>query len=165
MNNTSIQKFYVIGISIRTTNENGQSAIDIETLWTKFWDEDIQNQIPNKINNDIYAVYTDYETDHTGPYTAIIGLPVNSLENIPDGFVSTTIERSVYKKFISKGKMPETVVNTWMEIWQDNTLNRTYTTDFTIHGKKYYNGDKAEVETYISVKTKNSYFLKRKKNK
>jgi predicted transcriptional regulator YdeE len=152
MNNQTIQKFYVIGISTRTTNENGQSAKDIEALWSKFWGEEIQKQIPNKVSDEIYAVYTDYETDFTGTYTTIIGLPVSSLDNIPEGFVSITIETTVYKKIISKGKMPEAVFNTWLEIWQNKKLNRAYKADFTIHGKKYYDGDNAEVETYISVK-------------
>ena len=154
MSNQVIQKFYVIGISVRTTNENGQSAKDIETLWTKFWGEEIQQQIPNKINEDIYAVYTDYETDFTKPYTTIIGSAVSSLENIPNGFVGITIENTTYQKFISKGKMPDAVFNTWLEIWGDKELNlkRSYKADFTIHGKKYYDGDNAEVETYIAVK-------------
>jgi predicted transcriptional regulator YdeE len=152
MNNQLIQKFNVIGISIRTTNENGQSAKDLETLWGKFWGDEIQKQIPNKVNDDIYAVYTDYETDFTGPYTAIIGSPVSSLENIPEGFVGITIENAVYEKFISKGKMPGAVFATWMEIWQNKDLNRAYKADFTIHGKKYYDGDNAAVETFISVK-------------
>lgn len=151
MNNQVIQKFNVIGISIRTTNQNGQSVKDIETLWSKFWGEEIQKQIPNKASNDIYAVYTEYETDVNGPYTTIIGLPVNSLENIPEGFVGITIEKAKYQKFVSKGKMPEAVFNTWMEIWQNKNLNRAYKADFTIHGEKYYDGDNAEVETFISV--------------
>ncbi len=152
MKKQTIQQFYVIGISVRTTNQNGQSAQDIETLWKKFWGEEIQTQIPNKVNDDIYAVYTAYETDHTGPYTTIIGSQVNSLANIPEGFVGITIEKASYQKFVSKGKMPEAVFNTWMEIWQNKTLNRAYKFDFTIHGKKYYLGDQAEVETFISVK-------------
>ncbi len=152
MNNQSIPKFNVIGISIRTTNENGQSAIDIEKIWDRFWNEDIQKQIPNKVNDDIYAVYTDYETDFTGSYTAIIGLPVSSLENIPEGFLGITIETAVYKKFVSKGTMPAAILNTWMEIWQNKNMDRTYIADFTVHGKKYYDGDNAEVETFISVK-------------
>ena len=147
-----IQKFYVIGISTRTTNKNGQSAKDIEVLWSKFWDEEIQKQIPNKISDEIYAVYTDYETDFTGPYTTIIGLSVSSLENIPENFVGITIETAVYQKFISKGKMPEAVFNTWLEIWENKNLNRTYQADFTIHGKKYYDGENAEVETFIAIK-------------
>ncbi len=152
MSNQIIQKFHVIGISIRTTNENGQSAKDIETIWGKFWEEKIQEQIPNKVNDDIYAIYTDYETDFTGPYTVIIGLPVTSLETIPEGFVGRTIEKATYQKFVSKGKMPEAIFNTWLEIWQHKNLNRAYKADFTIHGKKYYDGDRAEVETFISVK-------------
>lgn len=152
MNNQEIQKFYIIGISVRTTNENGQSSKDIEALWSRFWCEEIQNQIPNKVSDDIYAVYTDYEKDFTGPYTTIVGLPVKSLKNIPEGFVGLTIDKALYVKFISKGKMPEAVFNTWMEIWNDKNLNRDYKADFTIHGKKYYDGDNAEVETFISIK-------------
>lgn len=154
MKNQSIQKFNIIGISTRTTNNNGQSAKDIETLWEKFWGQEIQKQIPNKIGDEIYAVYTDYETDFTGYYTTVVGLPVSSLQNIPEGFVGITIETAEYQKFVSKGKMPEAIFNTWLEIWGNKELNlkRAYKADFTIHGKKYYDGDNAEVETFISVK-------------
>jgi predicted transcriptional regulator YdeE len=154
MNKQTIQKFSVIGISTRTTNENGQSAKDIEALWDKFWSEEIQKKVPNKVKDEIYAVYTDYETDFTGSYTTIVGLPVSSLENILDGFVGLSIETSEYQKFVSEGKMPEAVFNTWLEIWgnKELNLNRAYKADFTIHGQKYYDGDKAEVETFISVK-------------
>lgn len=150
----NIQKFYVIGISTRTINENGQSAKDIEALWGKFWSEEIQKQIPNQISDEIYAVYSDYESDFTRPYTTIVGSAVSSLAHIPEGFVGITIETAAYQKFVSKGKMPEAVFNTWLEIWGDNDLNqkRAYQADFTIHGKKYYDGDQAEVETFISIK-------------
>lgn len=154
MNMQTIQKIQIIGISVRTINENGQSAKDIEALWGKFWGEEIQKHIPNKISDEIYAVYTDYETDFTGYYTTIIGLPVSSLEYIPKGFIGITIETGEYQKFVSKGKMPEAVFNTWLEIWANEELNlkRAYKADFTIHGQKYYDGEKAEVETFISVK-------------
>ena len=153
MNNQTIQEFKIIGISIRTTNKNGQSAKDIGVIWEKFWNEKIQEQIPNKINGNIYAVYTDYETDFNGAYTTIIGLPVSSLENIPKSLVGITIEKTEYQKFVSKGKMTEAVVNTWMKIWGDKKLNqaRAYKADFTIHGEKYYDGNNAEVKPFISV--------------
>ena len=153
MGNHIIQKFYVVGISSRTTNRNSQSSKDIEALWGKFWGEKIQDQILNKVNNNIYAIYTDYETDFNGAYTTIIGLPVKSLENIPNGFVGITVKKGSYKKFVSKGKMPEAIVKTWMEIWSDNKLNkqRSYNVDFTIHDEKYYEGNNAQVETFISI--------------
>lgn len=154
MNNQTIQKFYVVGISTRIINTNGQSGQDIELVWQKFWGEEIQNQIPNKISDNIYAVYTDYETNFKGGYTTIIGLSVNSLDNIPEGMIGMTIETTVYQKIVSKGKMPEAITNTWLEIWADKELDskRAYKADFTVHGKNYYNGDNAEVETYLSVK-------------
>jgi len=154
MHHQAIDEFNIIGISIRTTNENGQASKDIETIWGKFWDEKIVEQIPNKLNENIFAVYTDYETDFKGAYTTIIGLAVSSLENIPKDFVGITIKKATYRKFVSKGKMPEAVVKTWMEILGNHKLNQTraYRVDFTIHGEKYYNGDAAEVATFISVK-------------
>lgn len=154
MNNQTIQKFYVVGISTRTSNANGQSATDIEALWQKFWGEEIQSQVPNKISDDIYAVYTDYETDFTGEYTTVIGLSVNSLDHIPEGMTGMTIETTAYQKIVSKGKMPEAILTTWLAIWADKELDskRAYKADFTVHGKKYYDGDNAEVETYLSVK-------------
>ncbi len=155
MNYQTIEKLYIVGISIRTTNQHGQASQDLEALWGRFWGENIQNQVPNKVSEEIYAVYTDYESDFTGFYTTIIGMSVSSLENIPAGFVGLTIDTDVYQKFVSKGKMPEAVVNTWLEIWQKEALNqvRAYRADFTVHGEKYHNGgDDAEVETFISVK-------------
>lgn len=153
MNNITIQKFYITGISVRTTNQNGQAAKDIEALWERFWGEDIQNKMDNKKSDDIYAVYTDYESDFTGYYTTIIGMVVQSLDNIPEEFVGICIEKDNYQKLTSKGQMPEAVVKTWMEIWSDEALNqkRAYRADFTVHGKKYFDGNNAEVETYLSV--------------
>ena len=152
MNHQTIGRFYVIGISVRTTNANGQSSKDIEAVWQRFWGENIKDKIGGKTSDEIYAVYTDYETDHTGPYTTIIGVPVQTLDKIPEGFVGITIETDLYRKFVSKGKMPEAVFNTWLEIWQNKHLNRAYRADFTVHGQQYYDGENAIVETFISVK-------------
>ena len=154
MNNQTINEFYVIGIETRTQNANGKSAQDIELLWQKFWGDEIQNKIPNKVSDEIYAVYTHYETDFTGEYTSIVGLPVASLEDIPEGMAGLTIATTQYQRIVSKGKMPEAIFNTWLEIWADDELHarRSYKADFTVHGEKYFDGDQAEVETYLSVK-------------
>ncbi|MFV8343043.1 GyrI-like domain-containing protein [Flavobacterium sp. XS2P39] len=143
-----MDNFKIIGISTETKNE---SMIDIETLWGKFWGENIADKILNKASNEIYAVYTDYESDYTGKYTLIIGFPVTTFDNIPDSLVGRNISVGSNVKYISKGKMPEAILKTWTEIWQDTQLNRAYRADVTVHGQKYYDGDNAEVETYISI--------------
>ncbi len=146
-----MDNFKIIGISTETTNENGQSIKDVEEIWGKFWGENISDKIPNKASNEIYVVYTDYESDYTGKYTLIIGYPVTTFDNVPNGFVGRSISVGSNVKYISKGKMPEAILKTWMEIWQDTQLKRAYRADVTVHGQKYYDGDDAEVETYISI--------------
>ena len=78
MEKVKIEPFKLIGISLRTTNENGKAAKEIGELWEKFLNENISDAIPNKVDNTVYSLYTDYEGDYTKPYTAILGCPVNS---------------------------------------------------------------------------------------
>ncbi|MCV2485573.1 GyrI-like domain-containing protein [Flavobacterium sp. SH_e] len=147
----NIQKFNVIGISIRTTNENGQSGKDIPELWNQFLAEEISTKIPNKISNDIYCIYTDYEKDHTRPYTTILGCAVVNLNEIPNGMIGKTIDGNHYEKFIAKGNLAEGIVfNEWLKIWKSD-LNRTFTADFEVYGEKAQNPNDAEVEIYIAI--------------
>ena len=43
---TNIESFHIIGITIRTNNENEQAAKDIPELWGKFYSENILEKIP-----------------------------------------------------------------------------------------------------------------------
>ena len=63
----TLTKFVVVGISVRTTNQNHQSQEDIAKLWEVFFrNAYIQQLMPNKVSNDIYCIYTDYKSDYTG---------------------------------------------------------------------------------------------------
>lgn len=150
MSNHSESAFNIIGISVRTNNNVGGK--DIGNLWAKFISEDIFEKIPNKNSYDVYGIYTDYESDHTGDYTAIVGCHVSTLDEIPAGMVGKCIPASNYEIFTAKGKMPECVYGKWTEIWQNNELERTYSTDFEIYGAKSQNPMEAEVDIFISVK-------------
>lgn len=155
MSKVIVQKFLVSGIAIRTTNANGQAAKDIGALWQRFWSDGIQLQIPDKVNADIYTVYTDYEKEHTGYYTALLGCAVSSAQQLPEGLTSVEINTEQYQKFVAKGKMPEAEVNTWMAIWNDAVLNqqRVYSTDFAVYGQKFDDTENAEVDIFIAVES------------
>jgi predicted transcriptional regulator YdeE len=148
----TVSPFNVIGISVRTTNANGQAVMDLGALWNRFYSQQISAKIPDKASNDIYAVYTDYNSDHRGDYSAIIGCRVSSLTNIPDGMTGKVIGGGRYKRYIAKGKMPHAVIRQWQEIWNDADLGRKYTTDFEVYGPKSTADENAEVEIYISIK-------------
>ncbi len=152
MNSEKINPFSVIGISVRTTNENGQSGKDIPVLWGKFMSEGILEKIPNKISSDIYCMYTEYENDHTKPYTTILGCKVSSLDTIPDGLIGKTIEGGSYIKRSPKGNiMKGLIFEEWLKIWSSD-IPRIYSADFEIYGEKAQNPEDAEVDIFIAVK-------------
>ncbi|UCA61094.1 GyrI-like domain-containing protein [Chryseobacterium rhizoplanae] len=152
MNNVKVEPFKVIGIEVRTTNENEQAAKDIPVLWEKFMKENLLNNIPNKIDNTIYSIYTEYEKDHTKPYTTLLGCKVESLENIPEGMAGKSFDGGDYVKFTVKGNLAEgLVINEWLKIWNMD-LGRTFTADFEIYGEKAQDPSDAEVDILIAVK-------------
>jgi len=148
---TEQKEFSVIGISVRTSNQNGQSKKDISELWVKFMGGNLMEKIPDKASNDLFCIYTEYETDHTGPYTTILGCKVASLKNIPAGFIGKIIPAARYNRIISKGPLPGCVLNTWREVWESN-IERAYGADFDVYGEKAQNPEHGEVETFVSVK-------------
>lgn len=144
-------EFLMIGISVRTTNENGQAIHDIGPLWERFLTENLLDKIPNKVDQTLYSVYTDYEKDHTRPYTVILGCKVTSLDEIPEGMVGRMIPGGKFTKFTAKGKLSEAIVySEWLKIWNTH-LERRYTADFEVYGEKASNPEDAEVDIFIAV--------------
>ena len=146
-----LPEFKIIGIEIRTTNENGQSRTDISELWKRFYKEDIKNKIPNKIDSDVIGLYTDYESDFRKPYTMIIGCRVSSLDELPGGMVGKAILSANYSVFNVRGKLPDELINTWKQIWSSD-MSRAYTADFEVYGKRSEDRENAEMEVFLSVK-------------
>ncbi len=145
-----VEKFNIVGISVRTSN-NGQADKDIPALWKRFMEEGVSNNIANKMEEAIYCAYTEYEGDHTKPYTTVIGHKVEDLDNIPIGMKGVSIEQSNYAKFVAKGNLMEgAVVNTWFKIWE-SSMDRTYKTDFEVYGEKAQNPEDGEVEIFVGV--------------
>lgn len=152
MQSIKIKPFKLIGIEVRTTNENNQASKDIAELWETFLGEGILNKIPNKENDFVYSLYTDYESDHTKPYTAIIGCKVDNLTEIPDGMVGKSFDGGNYVKTTAKGDLTKgLIVNHWGKIFELN-LDRVFTTDFEIFGEKAKNPVDCEVDFYVAVK-------------
>ncbi|MDI6438822.1 hypothetical protein FCL43_023245, partial [Enterobacter hormaechei] len=75
--------------------------------WEQFYANNVLAKIPNKINNEVYSIYTDYTSDHTGEYTTIIGAAVTSLDNIPDKLSGVYFNPTILKSLQLKGKCPK----------------------------------------------------------
>jgi len=152
MDKIKIDEFKLIGLKLnnKTTNENGQSSIDCGNLWQKFKTENFVERIPGKLSDEIYAVYYDYEGDHTKPFSYFIGCKVKTEAQNSQGMDSLIIPAGSYYKVIAKGTMPDCVVNSWKKIWS-SISDRAYQFDFEIYDERSKDWSNAEVEIFVST--------------
>ena len=144
--------FNITGILVRTSNKDLICEKDIGALWQRFFSENIMEQIPNKVGTEIYSVYTDYEGDHTAPYSVIIGCKVSHLKEVPEGMVGKEIPAGDYSSHLAKGSIPDGAIgDAWKKIWEAD-LDRAYTADYEIYGPNAQNPHDAEVEIQIALK-------------
>ena len=141
----------MIGLKLgkKTTNEDGQSSIDCGNLWQKIDKENFVERIPNKLSDDLYAVYFDYEGDHTKPFSYFIGCKVKVDSDAPEGMDSLFIPEENYTRVISRGTMPDCLTNSWKDIW-DSKIERAYNYDFEVYDERSKNWSNAEVEIFVS---------------
>jgi len=152
MQKVHVEQFDVIGIATTTTNQEGKSTQDIGQLWGRFMSEGIKEKIPNKVSNDVFSIYTNYQGDHTKPYDTILGCKVNSLDEIPEGMIGQSFNGGEYGKLVAKGDLTKGVVfGTWNEIY-DMNLNREFTADFERYDENMQDPTNAEVEVFVAIK-------------
>ena len=133
---TDVATFDVIGISVRTNNTteaggNGQ----IPQLWQRLFMEGILNAIPDRADEAIVAVYTNYAGDQNGDYTYILGSKVKTGAKAPEGMTAVTVPSGKYLDFVTdKGPGGEIVPKAWGEIYgyfqAPTSPKRTFKTDF-----------------------------------
>jgi predicted transcriptional regulator YdeE len=141
----------VVGISVRTTNrdEASPATAKIPGLWQSYFSEAIANTIPARLDDGtILGVYTDYASDHTGPYTLVVGQAVNDTSELPEELVCVTVPHGRYLLFTSASGTPDAIRATWQEIWrhfeQPGEHRRAFTSDMEVHRA-------GTLEVYISV--------------
>ncbi len=147
-----LPEFKLAGLKLphKTINENGQSNIDCGSLWQRFETEEIADQIPDKLTNDVYAVYFDYEGDHTKPFSYFIGCKVDMDAVTPHGLDSLIIPKQQYQKVTAAGKMPDCISDSWKAIWKAE-MDRAYGYDFELYDDRSKDWSKAEVDILVST--------------
>lgn len=131
--------FSVIGLAVRTNNKaeaTGQG--EIPKLWQRFMQESTADKIPNRADQDLLAVYTDYESDQTGEYTYLVGSRVTSTTNVPAGLTLKEIPAGKYAIVQSdKGALPVIMPKIWQQIWslspQDLGGQRAFEADYEVY--------------------------------
>ena len=151
--------FSVIGIEVRTTNAREMTVEGaIPKQWQKFFQDGIQQKIPDKIDGTIYAVYTDYASDRNGEYSFVIGMKVNPGANPPAGMVLKKIPAGEYALITSdKGPVGRVVPAAWQQIWslEDKAQlggRRAYGADFEVYDQRSADLQNSQVDINVGLK-------------
>jgi predicted transcriptional regulator YdeE len=150
--------FFMAGLATRTSNATEMSGRGkIGDIWQSFLQPGLVAKIPNKIGVDLIAVYTDYETDHTGHYTYFLGLPIISAEALPGTLSVKHVSPGSYAVITSRrGPIKEVVREVWQRIWSmsDKELGgeRAFLCDYEIYDQRSADPENAQIDVYISLR-------------
>lgn len=149
--------FYVAGFTARTNNAQEMSDKGkIGDIWQDFLHPSVVSQIPNRVGLDLIAVYTDYESDHTGPYTYLLGLPVSDGDAVPANLTVKQIFAGRYAVISSeRGPIHEIVPRIWQHIWsmgpEELGGTRAFKTDYEIYDQRTADPENAQIDVYVGL--------------
>jgi predicted transcriptional regulator YdeE len=139
---TQVERFVVTGFSVRTQNKDefNEKTAQLPNLWQQFYSS------PLALNETVYGVYSNYDSDAHGFYTVTAGVE-STEEQSP--LSAVTVQAGNYLMFEGTGPMPATVVETWKRVWAFFESNTEYRRHF-ISDFEAYTGA-LEVAIYIGV--------------
>ncbi len=155
------EQFYVVGITARTSNAaeaNPQTRI-IGKQWQRFFQEGVLQQIPNKLDDNIYSVYSDYAGERNGEYSFTIGARVTEpAQQLPPGLVLKTVPAGDYAVITTeKGPVANVVIAAWKRVWnlEDQKQlggTRAYKSDYEFYDRRAMDPQNAQADINISLK-------------
>lgn len=124
-------KTVINGKRIRTNNATLQGVME---LW-----QEVTNL---QLSGDVYAIYYNYESNHSGDYDLLIG---SETCDLPD---SVELANCQYIEIPVEGNSIDNIGKTWQKIWSDPDIEakRTYQTDYEKYSKD------GSVTIYLSIK-------------
>jgi predicted transcriptional regulator YdeE len=149
--------FYVAGYSVRTNNAKEASGQgQIGPLWQRWFAENLGAKIPNRVDKDVLAVYSEYASDEKDDYTYMLGARVSSIDQLPEGLTSRKIAAGPYAVFTTdSGPAMQVVPSEWQKIWATPASKmggrRAFRTDFEVYDQRAADPQHAQVDIHIGV--------------
>ncbi len=129
----------VVGYAARTSNvtEADPARAQLPALWARAGAPGAFAHVPGRADENLYAVVTDYESDHHGAYTQIVGIAVRTAARLPEGMVAVRAPGVPSMKLEARGPMPGALADCWQQVWKHTeagaTPARAFTTDVEVH--------------------------------
>lgn len=129
----------VVGYAVRTSPaiEADPSRAQLPALWRRAGAPGAFAHVPARVDENLYAVLTDYESDHRGAYTQVVGIAVHTAARLPEGMVAVRVPGVPVMKLEARGPMPQALIDAWQQVWKHTESGaspaRAFTTDLEVH--------------------------------
>lgn len=129
----------IVGHAVRTTNaaEADPSRAQLPGLWARAGAPGAFAHVPSRVDENLYAVLTDYEGDHYGAYTQVVGIAVRTAARLPEGMVAVRVPGVPAMLVEARGPMPGALIEAWQQVWKHSESGgvppRAFTTDLEVH--------------------------------
>jgi AraC family transcriptional regulator len=150
----SKKTFSIIGIELKTTNREGKNFVEIPQFWKQVIQKKKIGKIPNKKQpGTVLGICMDFRAD--GDFSYIIGSEVTNTDNVPDDMVSKKIPDAKYAVFLARGKMPDSIQNTFKYIYHEWLPKSKYqhagSPEFELYDERSDDSENAEVDIYVPI--------------
>lgn len=154
-------QFLIEGLACRTTNvaEMNPKTGKIGPTVQRYFQEGIREKSAYPLHKELtYCLYTDYESDHQGAYTYVIGHGVEAPSDPSQGLCVVEVPPQRYCVFKNgPGLMPQVCIEAWQQIWQMSSQDfggtRGYKADFEVYRGPLFGKDLTTVSLYIGIET------------
>lgn len=145
--------FSVVGLSRMIERGNEEAAEEINQLWQDFFEARVAQNLDARMDDVIYAVYSDYQGDYTKPYRLTIGYRMKDQWDgvLPEMLRAVQVKEADYAMMSAAGEQPKALIEAWQAVWQSD-LDRLYQTDFEVYGPRFFEEGVHEVLLAVGIR-------------
>jgi predicted transcriptional regulator YdeE len=150
----ALPAFTLAGLTIRT--DNARASESIGALWQEVHRRNLLAAVPHGVplwhpEVPLVAVYSDYASDHAGPFTLTVGVPVAPGSPAPGGdLVLREVPPLRYAHLEAAGPSIPAVIAAWRHVWQALTPRRAFSHDLEIYHPA--RADRGPVDLFVSLR-------------
>lgn len=149
---TRDQEITLVGPAMRTSAAT--AAADIAAFWQQFMEQDWPSRIPLQPGDGaIYAAYCEYESDHRGAYTMLLGVHAPAGTQI-EGLRTITVPPGRYARFVAQGHPSQALWQAWSHIneaWEMRG-ERCYAVDMERYEPGAFTLDGVTAEVLVGIR-------------
>jgi predicted transcriptional regulator YdeE len=119
----------------------------------------LAESIPNRVDQSLVVVYSDYASDERGEYSYLLDARVSSIARLPPQISYRKVVAGPYAVFTTAvGPRVLVLRAAWQSIWSSSPAElggqRAFLTDYELYDRLSADPDQSQIEIHIGLKAR-----------